>query len=130
MISWLAITSAEFNGDQISPAIRNGGIIVRAASETYVEDVTQIPNQFTLHQNFPNPFNHSTKISFNLKKSGHTELIVYNIMGAKVITLVNGFVESGYHEYVFDSKQLSSGIYYYRLVNENESQTRKLVLIK
>lgn len=108
------------------------GLYIYKVDTTYsnVENLNYFPQNTALHQNFPNPFNHNTKITFTIKKSGFTELNIYDILGRKITTLLEGFVESGYYEYSFDSQNLPSGVYYYRLKNKDEYQTRKLVLIK
>jgi len=92
-----------------------------------------IPNAFELHQNFPNPFNPSTIISFKLLKEGFVTLKVYNELGQEIATLLNNqYLDEGENQITFDANKLSSGVYFYRLnVNNGEFiSTKKLVLMK
>lgn len=88
------------------------------------------PNNFVLNQNYPNPFNPSTDINFTLAKSGNITLKVYDISGSEVATLVDGFMISGKHSVKFNSKDSTSGIYFYKLNTDNFTATRKMLLIK
>jgi len=88
------------------------------------------PDQFNLSQNYPNPFNPNTQIEYSIPKDGYVSLIVYNTLGQKVAELVNEYVSSGEHQINFDASGLSSGIYYYRLVADNNISIRKMILLK
>lgn len=85
---------------------------------------------YNLTQNFPNPFNPATSISFSLPKSGVVKLTVYNLLGQEIKTLVNGFKESGVHHVNFNAKDLNSGIYIYKIETTDYTQTRKMTLVK
>lgn len=85
---------------------------------------------YQLAQNYPNPFNPETTISFEIRNRTHVTLEVYNTLGQKVATLVNGVMDPGEHNIEFDGKELSSGIYFYKLSANNFNQTRKMVLMK
>jgi hypothetical protein len=89
-----------------------------------------LATDFNLAQNYPNPFNPSTTIKFNLPRSTDVVLEVFNNLGQKVSTLVNGPLTAGDHEVKFEGGNLSSGIYFYRLTVDNVSQKRKMVLMK
>ena len=89
-----------------------------------------LANDFRLGQNYPNPFNPSTTIKFNLPRTTEVTLEVFNNLGQKVATLVNGQLNAGDHEVEFERSNLSSGIYFYRLTVDNVSQKRKMVLMK
>ena len=85
----------------------------------------------TLNENYPNPFNPATKISFILPATGTATLSVYNILGQKVATLVDGVVRGKEVQTVsFDGSALASGVYYYRLQSGQNVETKKMVLIK
>ncbi|MAC04830.1 MAG: hypothetical protein CL671_08990 [Balneola sp.] len=88
------------------------------------------PTRFSLDQNYPNPFNPSTKISFSLEKAAPTQLVVYNMLGQKVATLVNERLNAGEHTFNFKADNLSSGIYIYRLQSASQSITKRMTLIK
>ena len=93
--------------------------------------MVNLPNNYFLAQNFPNPFNPTTKIEFGLKNDGYVKLIVYNLLGEKVKELVNGPLNAGYHKVLFDAGSLASGVYIYRLdVKDKFSSVNKMVLIK
>ncbi|MCL4280087.1 MAG: right-handed parallel beta-helix repeat-containing protein, partial [Ignavibacteriaceae bacterium] len=89
-----------------------------------------IPNEFQLFQNFPNPFNPSTTIKFQLENSGFVSLTVYNVLGNEVATIINEFKSSGKYEVRFDASELSSGIYFVRLQQDSFIQTIKMTLLK
>jgi hypothetical protein len=104
------------------------------ASNGTVNGITQriegLPSSFTLSQNFPNPFNPSTTIQYALPKSSEVTLIVYNILGQHVATLVNETQGAGYHEAKFDGTALASGVYFYRIQAGSFVQTKKLLLLR
>ncbi len=87
-------------------------------------------SNYTLNQNYPNPFNPSTKINFTIPEAGNVKLIVYNLLGQEIVTLVNGYKEAGDYSFTFNAKNLNSGIYIYKLEASNFTQTRKMTLVK
>lgn len=89
-----------------------------------------IPMKFSLSQNYPNPFNPTTKIDFALPKGEYVDLSVYNTLGQKVITLVNGMRNAGTYSVQFDASDLASGWYIYRLQTKSNVMTRKMLMIK
>ncbi len=101
-----------------------------AVPTTDVEDEKVIPKYFALEQNYPNPFNPSTKIKFSLPQSGNVKLIVYNIFGEKVKTLVQSYLEAGIHETDFTGDELSSGVYLYALQFDGMQEMKKMILQK
>ncbi|MCB0727307.1 MAG: T9SS type A sorting domain-containing protein [Ignavibacteriae bacterium] len=88
------------------------------------------PNSFSLKQNYPNPFNPTTKIDFDIAVDGNVKLTVYNSSGKEIATLVNEFKTSGYHSVTFDARNISSGIYYYKLESNGVSKVMKMTLLK
>ena len=91
----------------------------------------KVPLRFSLMQNYPNPFNPTTTIKYALPKASKVKLEVFNLLGQKVATLVNGFKQAGYHQVTFDGSRLPSGVYYFRLqTDKGFIKTRKLVLLK
>ncbi len=103
-----------------------------------IDSKNSIPSVFALEQNYPNPFNPTTTIEYKLKAGGKVSLKVFDLLGREVASLVNQYQNAGYYSTKFDGKNLSSGIYFYRLTvkyNENGSSmfytdSKKLVLIK
>jgi hypothetical protein len=103
-----------------------------------VEDKQAIVSNFKLEQNYPNPFNPSTKIKFVIpsviaseaKQSQLVSLKVYDVLGNEIATLINEELSPGEYEVDFDSKQLTSGIYFYTLVAGSFVQTKKMLLLK
>lgn len=89
-----------------------------------------VPDGFKLHQNYPNPFNPTTTIKFDVQKAGDVKIKVYDLMGREVQTLVNERLQPGTYETTFDGSQLSSGVYYYKLISDNYTYTKKMVLLK
>jgi len=88
------------------------------------------PTSFSLAQNFPNPFNPATTISFNMPETGAASLKVFDLAGREVATLVNGLMNRGEQSVVFDASGLNSGVYFYTFETAGVSQTRKMVLVK
>ncbi|MDQ3021134.1 MAG: T9SS type A sorting domain-containing protein [Bacteroidota bacterium] len=91
---------------------------------------SEIPDQFKLWQNYPNPFNPKTKIAFQILKPALVIVKVYNILGKEIENLVNKKLSAGKYEVEFSSKDLSSGTYYYKMITENYSETKKMTIIK
>ncbi len=91
---------------------------------------TSIPNRISLKQNYPNPFNPSTSIQFTLPRTANISLKVYNMLGQEVSTIFEGRKNRGEYSLRFESKNLASGVYLYRLQAEEFSQTKKFTLIK
>jgi fibronectin-binding autotransporter adhesin len=86
--------------------------------------------EYALDQNYPNPFNPSTAIQFSLEKPGKTVLEIYNTLGQKVATLVNGELSAGAHRYQWNASGLASGVYFYRLQSNEFVATKKMILVK
>jgi len=89
-----------------------------------------VPESFPLSQNYPNPFNPITNVKFSIVKSGQVKLVVYDIQGREVQTLVNEKLNAGTYEVKFDGSVLTSGVYFYRMVTRNFIETKRMLLIK
>lgn len=117
-----------------------GGEIVRALRYPWnyaglsVLDVKSeskfLPKEFSLEQNFPNPFNPNTNISYSLPSAQKVTLKVYDILGNEITTLVNEEKSAGSYSVNFDASNLPSGVYFYRLNAGSYSETRKMILLK
>jgi len=88
------------------------------------------PETFTLYDNYPNPFNPSTKIRYAISQTAFTSLKVYSILGEEVAVLINETRTPGVYEVNFDSANLTSGTYFYKLESGNFSQTKKMIVLK
>ena len=113
--------------DWVAPAAPNKPLTI--------SDESNIPMQFTLHNNYPNPFNPVTTISFDLPEENYTEVAIYNMMGQKIRTLHTGNMTAGRHHILFDgvndqNQQLGSGVYFYRVVAGEFQATKKMMLVK
>ena len=89
-----------------------------------------VPDKFFLYQNYPNPFNPSTIVRFSIPFVSQVSLKVYDVMGREVQTLVNERVPSGSYEVKFDGSNLNSGVYFYRIVTDEFSDTKRMLLLK
>ncbi len=89
-----------------------------------------VPDNFSLANNYPNPFNPSTNIKFDIAKSTIVKLTIYDSKGSEVKTLVNERLQPGSYEYSFDAGNLPSGAYFYRLSSQEFTETKRMVLIK
>ena len=129
------ISRANINGTQVrvlSITVRNpGGIAVVPGSSTSVSGTPpEIPLEFVLSQNFPNPFNPSTTIRYGLPQRSHVILTVFNSLGQQVALLVNETQDAGYNEVHFDGSAMASGVYFYRVQAGIFAQTKRLLLLK
>jgi parallel beta-helix repeat protein len=91
---------------------------------------SEIPTMFSLAQNYPNPFNPSTTIKYGLPKDAKVSLVVFDMLGRKVMTLVNDMQKAGYHEVQFNSLNLSSGTYFYKISAGDFTSIKRMVLLK
>jgi uncharacterized delta-60 repeat protein len=98
--------------------------------QSEVEESATLPANFSLTQNFPNPFNPTTTIGFEMPTAEKARLTIYNLRGELVRTLVDGEIPAGYHHITFDASGLASGIYFYRLEAGVFAVTRKMVVGK
>jgi hypothetical protein len=89
-----------------------------------------VPTSFKLDQNFPNPFNPSTKIRYSIPKASRVTLKIYDILGREVQTLVNEQQAPGQYTVTFNAQNLASGVYFYRISAGNFNEVKKLMLLK
>jgi hypothetical protein len=97
---------------------------------TDVESKTELPQQFALDQNYPNPINPSTTIRYALPHASFVTFSVYNTLGQRVAQLVNDQQQAGYHDAVFRGDGLASGVYFYRIQAGDFVASKKLLLLK
>jgi hypothetical protein len=90
----------------------------------------EIPSNYKLHQNYPNPFNPVTNIRFDIPRSSHVKLIIYDALGREIATLVNEKLSAGSYESEWNASSYPSGVYFYTLFTKNYSESKKMLLIK
>jgi hypothetical protein len=120
---WSAQKSAEY-------AAINTALATGTEAVTAVESVVGPAKEFKLSQNYPNPFNPTTTINFSMPKDGFVTLKVYNAIGQEVATLLSGFRKAQTYNVEFDASKLTSGVYIYKLQFDNNSISKKMVLMK
>ena len=89
-----------------------------------------VPNSFDMSQNYPNPFNPSTKINYDLPVDGNVSIVLYDLTGRQVASIVNEVKTAGYYTVSFNASNLASGMYFYRISASNFVSTKKMVLVK
>lgn len=133
-----------FNGDSVITTCRltayngvdsivsaNNLLVILKSTSVGIQNIsTQIPREFKLENNFPNPFNPATNIKFQIPQNSFTSLIICDILGREVMTLLGEELKAGYYNYQFDAKNLNSGIYFYTLRTTNFAETKRMVLLK
>ncbi|MCK4338889.1 MAG: DNRLRE domain-containing protein [Candidatus Cloacimonetes bacterium] len=152
---WFAVDITNLIQAWVNSQIENHGFVIRALSgnrfskfyskeysnqnmHPYLEviytqeaiDENDIPVPAINIENYPNPFNLETTISFNLPKSGNVKLTVYNSKGEVVKTLVDSYLNVGEHSIEFDASDLTSGIYFYKMQTDDFSKIKKTILLK
>jgi len=91
---------------------------------------TGLPKEFGLSQNYPNPFNPSTTIKFALPIDSHVVMKAYDVLGREVTTLIDSYLNAGYHIVTFDGARLSSGVYFCKMDASNFVSVKKLVVVR
>ena len=127
--------SVFFVNEEIGFVAGSNGTILKTinggGSSTSVSDNGESGEMvFQLSQNYPNPFNPSTKIKWQSPVGSHQTIKVYDLMGKEVATIVDEYKPAGSYEFEYDASTLSSGIYYYQLITESFSETKKMILMK
>lgn len=108
----------------------NGNRMPVAEVSGHVEPVNTTVETFTLHQNFPNPFNPTTEIAFELASATDVSLVIFDLLGREVASLVNGRQDAGKYTVSFDATGLPSGMYFYRLQTAEFTDMKKMMLLK
>ncbi len=106
------------------------GVAKIVRGNTVAEATDDTPYKLALYQNYPNPFNPTTTISFTIPEQQHVELIVFDLLGRRVATLVDDQKNSGAHLIHFDASRFSSGIYFYQLKTGSKVIRKSMTLIK
>jgi hypothetical protein len=122
------IDSASFRFEVYAPEEPGGA--AEWIADRWFDGRSDPVGDFVLHDNCPNPFNATTTISFDLPSAGCVNLDVYNLAGQKIATLINGNMDAGEHNVIWDASAFSSGIYFYRLTAGDKVFTRRMTLLK
>jgi hypothetical protein len=116
-------------------SIRITNASVKSLVLKLVDDKIAVPKEFALHQNYPNPFNPSTRFDVDIPKTAEVDITVYDILGQKIATLLNGVQEAGYKTVEWNGANehgltVPSGMYFVRMTSEQFSAVRKVMMLK
>ena len=140
--SWITQTSGttkdlfgvSFTDANNGTAVGRDGTILRTTNggATFVEEeeMDEMPTEFLLFRNYPNPFNPSTSIQYAVSSRQFVTLKVYDILGNEIETLVNEEKSTGTYEITWYAENLPSGVYFYKMTGGNYSETKKMLLLK
>lgn len=137
--SFLFVADSQYGGydtiqaavtDYIDTTTQDWLLFVGQAGVTSGEREKNLPGEFALRDNYPNPFNASTIISYELPRDCHVRLEIFDMLGRKAATLVNGREKGGYKAVIWNAKEVASGYYFCRLSAGDFSDTKKMVLLK
>lgn len=123
----LIVTAYDENGLETVPS---EPFFIEIQVPTSVIEEPGVPAKFALYNNYPNPFNPTTNISYDIPKSTDVEISIYDITGRLVRTVVNGVKNAGTHTFTFDASNLSSGVYLYRLKTNSNTLIKRMILVK
>jgi len=126
--TWTLTVTDDLGGD--SGVLKGWGIRLNG-SLTAIQPVSNnIPIKYNLYQNYPNPFNPVSNIKFDIAKSSNVKLVVYDLLGREVKTLVNEFTQAGQYEVKFDGSNLASGTYFFKIEAGDFTDVKKMILVK
>jgi hypothetical protein len=128
---WTHVEMADTTGAVILlPDFTPGTIMIRHSTDIATDDNGLLPTSLDLAQNFPNPFNPTTTVSFSLPEKARVRVEVYNLLGQNVATLADADFTAGNHSITWDATGTPSGLYFYRLTAGQASITKKMLLLK
>lgn len=130
-----AVVAADTTLANLTAAAATARAMYDIVTDVVIVDNEILPDKFTLGQNYPNPFNPSTRIAFTLQSRSQVSLSVYNLLGRRVIELIDRELPAGSYETSWDGRdrlgnEVAAGVYFYRLEAGQSSLTRKMVLVK
>jgi hypothetical protein len=123
---WTAFAYNGFDSTSSSSFI----VVLKRTGVGITQISTEIPEKFELGNNYPNPFNPTTKINFAIPKASFTTLKVYDISGKEIATLVSEYTQAGYYNVDFNAANVSSGVYFYRIQSGDFVDTKRMILLK
>jgi hypothetical protein len=125
-----AIDSSFFEVEVIAGTSSGGDIGWVLTGSFSKGEFTDLPSEFALLSNYPNPFNASTVISYEVPATAHVKLEVYNLFGQKVATLVEGQQEAGYRSVTWEDSEAASGVYFYKLTAGDFAEVKRMTLLR
>ena len=125
---WILVD--ELTGNEYVLDQNNTAQIAVITDRMILRKIGPVPAEFALHQNYPNPFNPLTSIRYDLPEDAHVRLTIYDIIGRKIAVPVNGRIESGPHEVIWDATGVTSGVYIYRFETQGFTSTKKMILLR
>lgn len=134
-VSTMNYTKFEINGHVLKMNAYNisGTLIDSVTIHKQVTGVTDLetktPTEFTLNQNFPNPFNSSTVIKYMLPKDSDVKLTIFNVGGQEISILKQGIGKTGKHSVTWNASGMPSGLYFYKLETDDFTETKKMLLL-
>jgi hypothetical protein len=126
-ISFNRIFVVDIEGEDLT-ILSQDGIITRLL--TSLDDDEEIPISFDLGPNYPNPFNSSTIINYQLPQSSHVQIVIYDVLGRTIDTILDETKEAGFHQVTWNSPNQTSGIYFYRMITDEFNKTSKMLYLK
>jgi hypothetical protein len=129
----MSIRTFAFEGVAVGGwAVKDNGTISRYAYTIAAmkKISSEVPNNYLLSQNYPNPFNPNTKFKIQIAKVSNVKVVVYDVLGKEIAILVNEQLKPGSYEVEWDGSNYPSGVYFYKLITDSFSETKRMVLIK
>lgn len=132
LVSNQQITHIGLQNNKLYASTYGNSVFVRDLAEIVsVNNISEeIPTEYLLSQNYPNPFNPITTIKFSIPKATFVEIAVYDITGREIETLVNESLQAGTYQTTWNAASYPSGVYFYKIVSDNYTETKKMLLIK
>ena len=130
--SSISITEMKINDIQEGGFLVDGNFESSSIAYGFDFQISSVPEIFALNKNYPNPFNPSTNIQFDLPNDGYVKIFIYDIKGAHIDELVNGHMEAGYHQIKWDGSRQASGMYFIQMIADNGNYIKmsKMMLVK
>jgi hypothetical protein len=131
-MSAVVSTLASGENTQAIDSIQDSGSTIPNQSQNLQKaDISgSIPNEYFLNQSYPNPFNPTTTIAYGIPRNAQVSIVIYDLLGQKVQTLVNSNQSAGIHQVTWDASNLPSGVYLYQIKAGNYSASKKMQLLK
>jgi hypothetical protein len=131
--STVSVKVEDTGNSTVGPVLRADAVKFQLmAGTTDIENINEnmLPDTYSLSQNYPNPFNPSTVIDFQIKEEGFVKLKIYDVLGREIANLINENRKAGFYSHNFNSHNLSSGVYFYRLEVNDFIDTKKMILLR